>query len=125
MNIYYRYSRCGDDNSMRGDAFDDFEQDPWRNHRSTFAETFPGWFEAGEKATRTLPWIGGVAIGLGILLILFPMLLVIAVAGLFFTVGAVCLSMWWQLRPSGSRVAINSENNPLVRLKRWFRQRLV
>ena len=124
MNIYYNYSRYEDDDMMREAGLGDFGRDSGAHRWRMFTGIFPEWFGPEDKTIRILPWIGGMAIGLGILLILFPILLVVAVASLFFAAGAVCLAVWWHLRAPVHRIRIGSRSDWLSRVKRWFRQRI-
>ncbi|GAB4336776.1 MAG: hypothetical protein Kow0099_09880 [Candidatus Abyssubacteria bacterium] len=77
---------------------------------------FNDWFFADNELVRALPWVGAIAIALGLLVLVFPMLLVVAVAALFFAAGTLCLALWWQLRGRASA--------RWHRARRWFQTRL-
>jgi hypothetical protein len=113
MNRYYGYFRDYDGNRGSDSVFADFEDDVWETHAAS---------SKGPLPLRLLPWVGGMAIGLGLLIILFPMLLVIAVAAVFFSAGVTCLGLWWQLRDRGNNAKIDI---PLWnRARHWVRQLL-
>lgn len=122
MNVYYNYSRYEDDEIAPESVFDNVGRDSRENPWGAF--TFPEWFMAKDKAARSLLWMGILAIGVGILLIVFPMLLVVAVSSLFFALGVVCLAVWWQVRRPGHRIRIDSRPDWLTRVRNWFRQRI-
>lgn len=124
MDYYRTFFRFEDDGGSK-EPFDSFGREPWEHRGQQYRDPGLWWSMAGGKAIRVLPWIGGFAIGLGLLIIIFPMLLVIAVAGLFFMVGAACLSMWLRMReqiPQSHRVRIGAPW--WERLKKWLQERL-
>ena len=86
----------GEQEHASGDRYGDSEHYIWES--DDFRQSSTSWFGAGEKAFRALPWVGVAAIGLGLLIIAYPMLLVMAVSSVFFLAGALCLALWWSAR---------------------------
>lgn len=113
MNRDYGYFRYVDGNRVSDSVFVDFKDNTWETNGASLSEPI---------SLRLLPWIGGVAIGLGLLIILFPMLLVIAVATLFFSAGVTCIGLWWNLRDRGRTTRIDIPW--WTRTRQWLRHRL-
>lgn len=125
MNYRYTYFQYGPGGHTQGHAsgprYGDSEHSVWEPDGGRSREPFSSWFGTGERMFRSLPWIGAAAIGLGALIILFPMLLVIAVAAVFFFAGAACLGLWWRMRgPSQAHFDAAQEWD---RAKSWFKKR--
>lgn len=115
MSRYYTYVSYEDIGQSNGPNFENNEQS---NANRVFPNTFSTWLNIGEKMFRALPWLGAAAIALGILVIAFPMLLVMAVAGLFFAAGVVCLGLWWRLRNSNGQPFSNG--SAWDKFEGWF-----
>jgi hypothetical protein len=124
MGRRYTYIRYNNDNRESDSFFGNSEYDDEGFRGPTF-EPFAGWFAGRRSGGSVLPWIGGAFIALGLLIVLFPMLLVIAVAALFFMMGAVCLSIWWQFRDHSRRIRIHTNTlSWWERARYWLRERL-
>ena len=121
MDYRHTHFQYGDEGHPSEPRHGDSGYYSWESGRSPFGESFSSWLGTSAKMLRPLPWIGVAAIALGILIILFPMLLVMAVAGVFFFFGAACLGLWWHLREQS-----HGHFNPTDQwdhVKSWFRER--
>jgi hypothetical protein len=122
MNYRYTYYEYGPQGGATRPIFEDSEKASWGTGPDYFRSPFSSWVGAEKRAFQWLPWFGAAMIGLGVLIILFPMLLVIAVSGLFFFAGAVSLGLWWQVRERSQ--AHFDAAYEWGRAKRWFKERL-
>ena len=95
-----------------------FEHDAQVDPDGIFPSWYSGWLNLGNRTFRALPWIGAAAVAIGVLVMIFPMLLVMAVAGLFFTAGVICLGLWWRLRTSDGQTF--SGSSAWDRFEGWF-----
>jgi len=121
MNYRYTYFH-GSQGHASEPRHGGFEHHMWGPGDGFSRRSFSSRLGAGEGGLRWLPWAGAAAIGLGVLIILFPMLLVMAVAGLFFFAGAALLGLWWHARDRSH--ATFDAANEWNRLKRWLKERL-
>ncbi len=120
MNYRYTHMRFGDAEQSSGFRHDD-EENFERPRQTHFHEPFFDRLGVEAKMLGILPWIGAASIGLGLLIIIFPMLLVMAVAGVFFFAGATCLGLWWSARARAGR-NFNAADE-WDRLKNWAKSR--
>ena len=95
MNYRYTYYENGPEGQRTRPISEDSQNFSGESDGEYVRTPFSSWMEGGKRAFQWLPWFGAALIGLGVLIILFPMLLVIAVSGVFFLAGAVCLGLWW------------------------------
>lgn len=120
MNYRYTYFQHDAQRQASEPRYGDSEHYIWEPGGTR--QSFTSWFGSGERALRWLPWAGATAIGLGLLIIIYPMLLVIAVSSVFFFAGALCLGLWWHVRErSQAHFDASYEWN---RLKDWFKKRV-
>ncbi len=122
--MHYRHSYRRFDNNLGEPFFDEFEGGQWHDGAGHGPGTFFTWMNSDYTLLHVLPWLGGVALAIGILILLFPMLLVIAVAALFIAVGVACLSMWWQLRQQSRPYRVSAGTPWWERLRAWIYERL-
>jgi len=122
MNYRYTYYEYGPEGQKTKPLFEDFEKASCDSSGEYFHSPFSNWMAKEKRAFQWLPWFGAALIGLGVLIILFPMLLVIAVSGLFFFAGAICLGLWWQVRDRSQ--AYFDISHEWGRVKRWFKERV-
>lgn len=122
MNYRYTYFRYGSQGHASEPRYGDSEHYVWEPGAEFFRGSFSNWIGTSEEKLRMLPWIGAASVGLGFLIILFPMLLVMAVAGVFFFAGAMCFGLWWHTRERGGRAGTGFE--AWNRAKQWLRRRL-
>ena len=120
MNYRYTYFQYGTQDQASEPGYGDSEHYIREPGGGFSSQSFTNWLVAGERAFRRLPWVGAAAIGLGVLIVAYPMLLVIAVASVFFFAGALCLGLWWRVRER-SQAQFDAEYE-WNRLKSWFKK---
>lgn len=121
MNYRYSYFQHGSQGHESEPRFGDSEHYFWEPAGGLFGRSFSSRFGTEGGLVRSLPWIGLAAIGIGVLIVLFPMLLVFAVAAVFFTAGAAALALWWHMRERSQ--AHFDAAYEWDRARKWFKKR--